>query len=78
MFTDSEHRLIEQCIADGYGTALFAISVRNTGRCTERQFLTLQRLHSAAEFRRGNSSRKSSHQTVLDAAFADYSEGGYF
>ncbi len=78
MLTDLERSLIEQCITDGYGTALFAISVRNSGKCTEKQFLTMQGLHSAAVFRRGNPPWKPSRQTIRDSAFADYSEGGNF
>lgn len=78
MLTEQQARLIEKCIADGFGTALFALSIRRQGSCTERQFITMQRLHSAAEYRRGNPQRRYGRQTRLDAAFADYGEGGDF
>lgn len=76
--TESEKRLIELCIKDGYGTAAFAMSVKQQGKCSERQFLTMQRLHSAADFRRNNRPRKSSRQNQLDYAFSDYADGGEF
>lgn len=78
MLTEQQARLIEKCIAVGFGTALFALSVKRQGSCTEKQFKTMENLLSAAEYRRRNPRRRSSRQTQLDAAFADYSEGGDF
>ena len=78
MLTEQQTRLIEKCIAVGFGTAMYARSVRNRGFCTEKQFNTMQDLLSAAEYRRGNPQRRTSRQTRLDAAVADYSEGGDF
>lgn len=78
MFTDSERKLIDACISDGYGTAQFALSVQKSGKCSDKQFEVMQRLHSAACYRRGNPPSKSSRSTVLDSSFADYGEGGDF
>lgn len=78
MLTDQHKRLIKQCVGDGYGTAQFALSVERQGYCTEKQFLTMQRLHAAAEWRRGQRQNRSRPQAVRDASFCNYGEGGDF
>lgn len=78
MLTDAEQRLVDACIADGFGTARFALSVQSSGKCTVKQYETMQKLHSAACYRRNNPPRLSGRQTRLDCAFADYGEGGDF
>lgn len=76
MLTEAQVRLIALCKADGYGTALFAASVERSGRCSKKQYETMDRLHSAAEYRRNNpaSCRRGnlSKQKRLDLAFGDY------
>ena len=78
MITEQQKRLIDQCRAAGFGFALFAASVGKSGRCSERQQETMQNMLSALAYRRNNRLTRTSRQTTLDAAFADYSEGGDF
>jgi hypothetical protein len=78
MFTEQQIRLLDRCRAVGFGPALFAASVAKSGRCSERQQEAMQRMLSAFEYRQNNRPARTSRQTMLDAAFSDYSEGGYF
>ena len=75
MITKEQHDLINKCINDGYGTAKFALSVRKSGKCSDKQYATMVKLHSAAEYRRNNKSYKSSRQASLDIAFGDFGSG---
>ena len=73
MLTEAQIKLIALCKADGYGTAMFAMSVERSGKCSEKQYATMTRLHSAAEYRRNNrTSYNRSKQKHLDLAFGDY------
>lgn len=77
MFTEAQLRLIGLCKSDGYGAALFAISVERSGRCSEQQFLTMQQLHSASVYRRKNKTHKKiKRQVNLDCAFSVIQDGG--
>jgi hypothetical protein len=78
MFTEPQTRLLDRCHAAGFGLALFAASVAKSGRCSEKQQEAMQRMLSAFEYRQNNRPTRTSRQTMLDAAFADYSEGGHF
>jgi len=78
MFTKQQIRLLSRCRAIGFGLAMFAASVEKSGRCSEKQQETMQQMLSAVEYRQNNRVGRMSRQTMLDASFADYSEGGHF
>ncbi len=78
MFTEQQIKLLHQCRAVGYGPALFAASVAKSGRCSEKQQEAMQRMLIAFQYRQNNRPMRTKRQTILDAAFSDYSEGGYF
>jgi len=42
--THEQGELIQFCIASGYGWKQFALSVHNSGRCSQKQEQTLQRM----------------------------------
>lgn len=68
--TEQQNKIIAKCIEDGFGTAQFALSVKRSGRCTEKQLQTMLRLHSAAEFRRRNYRRKV--YPPIEAAYGEH------
>ena len=78
MLSDQQKRVIAECKKLGYGYARFAASVERSGRCTDKQFETMTAMQSAVAYRRGNPLRRATRQTALDAAFADYAEGGEY
>ena len=91
MFTESQKMIIEQCIKDGYGTALFAESVKRQGWCSEKQFETMQMLHGWREYRTNNrpfraiGSKKKKTRNVYhncygehEATWSDYCDGGFY
>jgi hypothetical protein len=74
MFSSKEEKIISQCIDAGLGCALFALSVRKQGWCSERQYLTMHRMLGTIEYRKNNPPSWSSRQTNLDCAFSDECE----
>lgn len=78
-FTPRQKRLLEKCLKDGFGTFLFAASVEKQGWCSQKQEETLDRLHSAAEYRRNNCRKRprwGSRQQMYDCCSVEYGEGG--
>ena len=77
MFTEDELTLMKKCSDCCYGGMRFADSVKRQGWCSPKQKRAMVNIISAAEYRKNNKPHKSSLQTRRDAAFSDYSEGGY-
>lgn len=69
-FTVTQRALISRCIMAGFGYALFAESVRASGRCTEKQQETMQDMLSRIEYMK----RNRPYRTRSSTYYGDCSE----
>ena len=83
-FTDAQRKIIKECIKDGFGTMLFAQSVRKSGKCSEKQYETMVRLHEQACYRvaqwehdRKHRPKRKGPYSHLSEFDGEYDESGY-